>query len=169
MNKIYKIYHIPQYVHNDGSVGKIGVTYTTLKERFRKYRNQNLSDSEILERYECKYKVSDREIELQKEYGYKVDRILYWQTLKNNTKEGSAKGGNKTVESGRIYKIQRLATEARKRPVLQYDLDGNFIKEWECAKYASRTLNLHGPNIAKVCKGKYKTTGGFVFKYKDEN
>lgn len=38
-------------------------------------------------------------------------------------------------------------------------------KEFESAKSAAAQLNLSDSNIAKCCKGKYKTTGGYHWKY----
>ena len=53
--------------------------------------------------------------------------------------------------------------------VYQYDKDGTFIKEWDAIVDAARELNLKGTNISRVCRGKLKSTGGFVWKYyKDE-
>ena len=192
MSKIYKIYHLPHYVWKDGLIGKIGVTYTSLKKRFSKYKNQNLSDSEILETYDCKYKVSDREIELQKQYRYPVDKILYWKTIKMATKESCSKGalilneivtkeqrikggriggkisGRKNVESGQALINLAKAIEARRKPILQYDKDGNFIKEWESAAEANRYGNFSGSKISEVVRGNQKSHRGFVWKFKNE-
>lgn len=54
------------------------------------------------------------------------------------------------------------------KPVLQYDLDGNFIKEWECASQVQREINIISSNITSCCRGRYgfKTAGGYVWKYK---
>lgn len=49
-------------------------------------------------------------------------------------------------------------------PVNQYDLDGNFVKEWSCAKEASRELGLEYTNINKCVNGKYKTAFGYIWK-----
>lgn len=95
---IYYIYHLPHFIHKDGSIGKIGVSE---KPKIRT-KNQGYADYEILEEYTCIYKVSDREIELQKQYGYPVDKQLYWKTRKMPTKEGNTKGGKTAVESGQL-------------------------------------------------------------------
>lgn len=50
--------------------------------------------------------------------------------------------------------------------VLQYDLDGNFIKEWCSVMEASRQLKLNNKNISSVCTGKRKKTGEYKWKYK---
>lgn len=50
--------------------------------------------------------------------------------------------------------------------VLQYDLDGNFIREWESAADASRELNITSGKICAVCKGIRKSTNGYKWRYK---
>lgn len=53
-----------------------------------------------------------------------------------------------------------------KRPVLQYDINMNFIKEWESTKIVLRTLGI---KVIDCCKGRNKTRGGFIWRYKIEN
>jgi group I intron endonuclease len=53
------------------------------------------------------------------------------------------------------------------RPLLQFDKNGHFIKEWECMAVVERELNLSHSNIHSCCNGIYKTSGGFMWKFKD--
>ena len=53
----------------------------------------------------------------------------------------------------------------RHQPVLQYDKDGNFIREWDTMTEAETTLNITH-KIHVVCQGKRKTCGGYIWKYK---
>lgn len=53
------------------------------------------------------------------------------------------------------------------KPVSQYDLKGNFIKMWENGCEAAKILNIHEPNICKCCRGERKTTGGYIWRYKE--
>lgn len=64
--------------------------------------------------------------------------------------------------------MKRYPNSVRKA-VLQYSLDGEFIKEWPNATAASRGLGVssHG-DIGLVCKGKKKTAAGFLWKYKED-
>lgn len=55
--------------------------------------------------------------------------------------------------------------DSKNTPVLQYNADGTFIKEWPGITDAQNTLNIH--HIGLVCKGKRKSAGGFIWKYKD--
>ena len=52
--------------------------------------------------------------------------------------------------------------------VLQYDLDGNFIKEWNSIAEAESTLNLT-TSISNVCRGELNTAGGFQWIYKTDD
>jgi hypothetical protein len=62
-----------------------------------------------------------------------------------------------------INHIQKLS-ECHKIPVLQYDKNYNLIKEWNGIIDAERTLKI--THIIDVCKGRNKTAGGFIWKYK---
>ncbi len=84
---MYYIYHIEGI--------KIGCS-TQVEKRVKE---QGYINFEILEEHVDIYEVSDREIELQKKYGYKVDTIPYWkssqQLRKNATFKSAQKGGLK--------------------------------------------------------------------------
>ncbi len=54
------------------------------------------------------------------------------------------------------------------KPVLQFDLEGNLIKEWESGKVASEILNCSKQHISACCLGKRKTHKGFIWKFKNE-
>ena len=59
-------------------------------------------------------------------------------------------------------------TNASAKAVEQYDLQGNLLNTFPSTKEAARILNLDASVISKVCRGvRYKTHGGFVFKYKE--
>ena len=53
------------------------------------------------------------------------------------------------------------------KSILQYDLEGNFIKEWDSINNAARYLNKDVTNISKALVGKYKTAYNFIWKYKN--
>lgn len=61
--------------------------------------------------------------------------------------------------------IKKLS-EVHKIPVLQYTLDGEFIKEWPGQIDVLKELGIN--HISRVCKGKSKSAGGFIWKYKKQ-
>lgn len=56
-----------------------------------------------------------------------------------------------------------------KKPVIQYDLQENFVKEWKSACEAERQLKISQANISACCRGVRKTTGKFIWRFKEEN
>lgn len=49
------------------------------------------------------------------------------------------------------------------KSINQYDKNGKFIKKWNGINIAKRTTKIN--NIEKCLKGKYKTAGGYIWKY----
>jgi hypothetical protein len=56
----------------------------------------------------------------------------------------------------------------RKR-VVQYDLEGNYIKTYDSLTEAALTNNLRKGNLSNVCLGRKKTLGGYIWRYEDVN
>ena len=52
------------------------------------------------------------------------------------------------------------------KKVQQYDLQGDFVREFKSTQEASRILKISQGNISVCCRGKRKTAGGYVWKYK---
>ena len=51
--------------------------------------------------------------------------------------------------------------------VLQYDLSGNFIKEWEYISMASAELGICLSSIGQCCRGKQRKAGGYIWRFKE--
>ena len=52
------------------------------------------------------------------------------------------------------------------KPIEQYDLEGNFIKEWDSAAQVERDLGFNHQNISKCCLGQQKTAYNYKWRYK---
>ncbi len=50
--------------------------------------------------------------------------------------------------------------------ILQYDINGDLIKEFNTLKQASKELDCTQNGISQVLRGKTKTIKGYIFKYK---
>lgn len=61
--------------------------------------------------------------------------------------------------------INERISQSQSKPVLQYDLNGNLIKEWKSINECGRNGFNQG-DICKCCNGKRKTAKGFIWKYK---
>ena len=54
--------------------------------------------------------------------------------------------------------------EKIKKPILQFSLDGEFIREWDCATDVGKEVC---GNICKCLKGRQKSSYGYIWKYKE--
>ena len=55
-----------------------------------------------------------------------------------------------------------------KRTVVQYSIDGMFVAEYPSITEAAIALNLRVGGICNCCRGRSKTVGGFIWKYKKQ-
>lgn len=63
--------------------------------------------------------------------------------------------------------IKQKISKSMTRKVEQYDLEGNFIKEWDSIKSINEYFNIKGYNlITRVCRGESRSCKGFIWKYK---
>lgn len=94
------------------------------------------------------------------------EKMGNWQIGKKLTQETkdkiSKKHTGKKISKEHIEK----AAKGYMKPILQYDLNDNFIKEWESAKTAGIELKIDSSSILKCCKDKLKTSKNFKWKYK---
>ena len=105
---------------------------------------------------------------------YEIHRLVAMAYLPNpeNLSEINHKDENKTNNClqnlewcDRSYNINYgTRTEKTKKQILQFDLDGNFIREWPSATDVGLEVQSH---ICKCLKGKTKSALGYVWKYKD--
>lgn len=93
------------------------------------------------------------------ERGEKISIAL--KGRKNTWKKGKEKKGKKQEEIFR-NNIKRMKSKA----ILQYDLQGNFIKEWDSIREASTELNINEENIGSVVRGITKTAKKYIWKFK---
>ena len=53
----------------------------------------------------------------------------------------------------------------RNHPVLQFDLNGQFIKTWTSIKEAAEQLGIKYQGISRVCRGERRSSGGYMWEY----
>jgi hypothetical protein len=157
---MYYIYHIK------------GVKIGCSTEPERRVNKQGYTEFEILEQHTDIHIADKREKELQIQYGYKVDTATYKQSREWASK-GSSNGGimvhkkhpNMAKELGsKNGKENGLKSRYKlQKPVIQYDLNGNLIKEWAGVNLAQKETGIH---ISHCVRGIKKTAGGFVWKFK---
>lgn len=75
--------------------------------------------------------------------------------------------GNYIFENCRFIEFSENAAKNKRKSILQLDLNQNFIRKFDSVKEAGRILKIDDGNIIKCAKGKQKTCGGFIWKYKN--
>lgn len=67
-------------------------------------------------------------------------------------------------------KGQLLSEETKlkkSKGIVQYSLDGQFIREWVSATQVERELGFSKSNVCNCCRGKLPKAYGFIWKYKE--
>jgi hypothetical protein len=67
--------------------------------------------------------------------------------------------------TNRKREVLNRQSENSSRKVYQYDLNGNFIKEYRSVRDAATQLKTNHSNISRCCNAKYNHSKGFIFRY----
>lgn len=94
-----------------------------------------------------------------------VDNVSISRALDDCTLSGGGFLWTTTVADNIHYKRKR---HTNIKPILQFDLQGNFIKEWPSITDAAKALGLSSTNITRNIKSKGKPRK-YKFKYKYED
>jgi hypothetical protein len=91
----------------------------------------------------------------------KAGKADYWR---NKQLSDSHK---KNISDGMINKVRtRTHCKNLSKGVIQYDMDKNYINEFESIKSAGEFNNLFPQNISAVLRGVSSNCGGYLWKYK---
>lgn len=114
------------------------------------------------------------------QYDLKNQFIKIWDSIKSA--EIIYGKGIKSVLSGRTYTAggfiwryentilppdYKIPPHPNLKPTIQYDLNGNFIKEWESLIQIEKELGYKNSNISSNINGKTKMAYGYKWKYKE--
>lgn len=131
-----------------------------IQESYNKYGLENFT-SGVLE-----YTTEDLEIREQfyidtykPVFNITTDAIKNTPSLSSRVKMSITR--TKLIAEGKIKK-------AGCRPILVYDLKGNFIKEFPSVVETAKELGIHRSGVNSVLNGKYKQIKGNLFKYKSD-
>ena len=92
---------------------------------------------------------------------------LEWCTRKYNMNYGNMKEKQRNAKLGKERKKGKDNPKYDTgKKVIQYSKDGKLIKVWNSIKQAERNLQIY--HIGECCQGKRSTSGGFIWKYFEE-
>lgn len=93
--------------------------------------------------------------------------IIECELIKKYKTQDKQYGYNVTAGGDGIFGVKGK-DNWKSKPIYQYDLDGNFIKEWENAQIAAKALNIRVSTIYQSCKGTFdkpKMAGSYIWSY----
>ena len=100
--------------------------------------------------------------------------LLLWIFISASRSAGDIVGKNALLKDGDIGLIQNLGKVLFneyalpfERPVLQYDINNNFIMRYNSILEASKAIGCSNSKIVPVCQGKRKHTKNFIWKYEN--
>lgn len=107
--------------------------------------------------------------DIKETHSLKVSGVNHPMFGKSHSKEIIDKIKEKRSLSVDQDKSNMLSRERNSKSVLQYDLSGNFIDEYDSIKVAALSTKCSESIIGKSCRGDIKTPRRFLFKFKDES
>ena len=139
-NKSYKTY------------GQKGITVCNSWHMFSNY----VRDIEQKENYDklCENPKNwelDKDVSMYDSKCYSNDTVSII-TKKSNIKERNNRNG--------------LPGNYTRKSIIQLNLDGTFVNEYVSASDASRKTGIDRSSICLCCRGQYKNSGGYIWKYK---
>lgn len=101
---------------------------------------------------------------------------LEWCTIKYNSNYGNAKTNminsrkknpnyKQSIIQGQITRNKKGCSGAEK-PVLQYSLQGDFIREWNSLTAIETEMGINRSGIARCCNGIFRQCKGYLWKFK---
>lgn len=92
---------------------------------------------------------------------YKRSEVTKRKMAESKSGENNPWYGKTFTEEHRKH----MSESKPKNPVLQFSKTGDFIAEYPSTMEAERLTGCNHSNICKCCKGKYKSTGGYIWMY----
>ncbi len=100
----------------------------------------------------------------------RISKVNFDERAKKSKKNTDWDSWLESIKNRKIdySKFLNNVHEKNKKPVLQFDLNDNFVQEFDSASSAAKSLGYNnGGNITNCCKGRCKSILGYKWKYKN--
>jgi len=77
-------------------------------------------------------------------------------------------GKKRSQEFRENSRLINIGNRNSKRSIDQYDKTGIFMRTWDALTDVFMELGIDQSHLSKVCRGKVKTAGGFMWRYSDD-
>jgi group I intron endonuclease len=150
----------PEHGYNlkDGGHGG-GFSEEVLKRMSESRKGKKQSEETIRKRFE------NLRGENHHNYGKPLSEKTKQKVSDSNKGENNHNYGKHFTEEHK----KKIRQSLKKQKVAQYDLQENFIRIWDSMGDIERELGIFKGNVSACCRGKAKTTGGFIWKYYEED
>jgi len=93
-------------------------------------------------------------------------KMSKWQIGRKMSKEAKLKMSKSKLGKKQSNETKQKISKAFSKPIIQYDLYNNYIKEWKSAAEVQRKIKINSGHIRECCRKERKTAGGFKWSNK---
>lgn len=146
-----------------------------IRKRWMSYLNIRCKSQPKLYRSLVKYGPKAHKFEVLEECLYEQldDREVHWGVKFRVLEKGNLNTvlGSAGVTKSHKRKIVKnlLSPQVTAKAIIQYSIDGSFIKEWGSIASAARHLNIGETGIQKCCKGHRCQYKNHIWRFKKDN
>lgn len=169
----YQLLNIREGGGNNGKLADETKALISIKSN--KWKSENPGKvKEIITKVAIKNTGSKRTSETRKKMSSsakgKIRSEQHCNNLSNAKKGKPSSFKGKTFSAESIAKITQNRIGKGVKPICQYTLNGDLIKEWTSIKEAAETMGVSTGSIGGCVRKEkhYKTCGGFIWRYKSD-
>lgn len=102
----------------------------------------------------------------------RINRMVATAFIPNPNNLPSVNHKDKNRTNNNVENLEWCTVEYNNRysnaiKIVQYDMSGNPVAEWDAISDAARETGINLSNIAQCCRGFRKSAGSYIWKYKE--
>lgn len=149
---------------------KYGKGNIILKNAIKKYGIDNFEFSILEEINTINKNKNEIKDELYQKEQYWFDILKPYENGFNINKKAKPNetSYSRGIEFGKKISKIKIENNHTCKPITQYDVEGNIIKEWSSASSVERELNFNARNVGGCANGDGLTAFGFIWRFKND-